>query len=272
MTAPPHASRRDARAPRWTTTAATTAGKGAGAPSNDGGLPSCALVREVSAALMRAYGKPAPQRRSDPLDGLIGTILSQNTTSANSRAAFGELKRRFPTWEACRDARARDVIDAIRGAGLGAIRGPRIQEILGRIEEEQGRLSLDGLHDWPVRRGMAYLQSLPGVGPKTAACVLMFCCRKQVFPVDTHVARIARRLGWADEDASPEAIQALLEPRVPARLRYALHVNLIAHGRMCCHARRPGCGGCPIRAYCPMGVRGHDPNSMRLNWVMSPYS
>jgi len=207
----------------------------------------------VSAALSRAYGRPPPQTRSDPLDGLIGTILSQNTTSANSRAAFAELKRRFPAWERCRDAPARAVISAIRSAGLAQIRGPRIQAILRRVGEERGRLSLDHLHAWPPRRGMAYLQSLPGVGPKTAACVLMFNCRKQVFPVDTHVARIARRLGWAPESAPPEAIQTRLEPRVPPRLRYALHVNLIAHGRACCHARKPACAVCPILAHCPTG-------------------
>jgi len=201
----------------------------------------------------RAYGRPPPQARCDPLDGLIGTILSQNTTSANSRTAFAELKRRFPTWDECRDAPPRAVVAAIHSAGLARIRGPRIQAILRRIAEERGRLSLDHLHAWPADRGMAYLQSLPGVGPKTAACVLMFCCRRHVFPVDTHVARIARRLGWVPETASAEAIQALLEPCVPARLRYALHINLIAHGRACCHARRPACAACPILAYCPTG-------------------
>jgi endonuclease-3 len=218
-----------------------------------------ALIREVSAALSRAYGKPAPQTRSDPLGGLIGTILSQNTTSANARAAYAELRQWFRTWKQCRDAPVQAVVNAIRSAGLAQTRGPRIQAVLRRIEDDAGTLSLDHLHALPPQQGMAYLQSLPGVGPKTAACVLMFCCRKPVFPVDTHVARIVRRLGWVPRGASPGAIQTSLEPLVPSHLRYALHLNMVAHGRACCHARRPGCSACPIQTYCP--TRGHTVSS-----------
>jgi endonuclease-3 len=221
-------------------------------------LPSPETVRAVSAALQRAYGRPPRQEPGDPLDGLIGTMLSQNTTSANSRAAFRELKRRFPTWRQCLAAPTSAVVEAIRSAGLAHIRGPRIQQVLAQVEREHGRLSLDSLHDIAPRRAFEYLQTLPGVGPKTAACVLLFSCRKQVFPVDTHVARVTRRLGWVPKSASPDAIQGMLEPVVPAGLRYALHVNLIAHGRARCHPSEPECSGCPLLEHCPTRRgRGH---------------
>jgi len=223
-------------------------------PSDSG--PSPDAIRAVHAALLAAYGRPPRQRLGNPLDGLIATLLSQNTTAANSRAAFAELKRRFPTWQACLDAPVGAVVRAVRGAGLSRVRGPRIQAILARVAADQGELSLDVLHRLPARGAMAYLLSLPGVGPKTAACVLLFSCRRRVFPVDTHVARITRRLGWAPGRATPEAIQAVLEPPIPPGLRYALHVNLIAHGRALCHPRSPECSVCPILAYCPTGQRG----------------
>jgi endonuclease-3 len=205
----------------------------------------------VAAALRRAYGPPPPLGRSDPLDGLIATVLSQNTTSANSRAAFSELTRRFPTWEACLCAEPVAVVDAIRGAGLAQVRGPRIQRVLAQIADGRSGLSLDWLHGAPVPDAMEYLQGLPGIGPKTAACVLLFCCRRAVFPVDTHVARLSGRLGWVCPGTAPEVIQRVLEPAVPPRLRYALHVHLIAHGRAVCHARRPECPRCILRPLCP---------------------
>ncbi|MBM3497657.1 MAG: endonuclease III [Armatimonadetes bacterium] len=217
--------------------------------------PTPESVRAVHAGLVRARGRPPRQRRGDPLDCLIGTLLSQNTTGANSRAAFAELKRRFPTWQACLQAPTEAVIAAINCAGLARTRGPRIQAVLARIRHDQGELTLDALHETDSALAMTYLQSLPGVGPKTAACVLLFACRRQVFPVDTHVARIAVRLGWAAEGASPERIQERLEPLVPPALRYPLHVNLIAHGRLVCRAGRPRCAECVVREHCATGRR-----------------
>jgi len=144
---------------------------------------------------------------------------------------------------------------AIRSAGLAGIRAPRIIEILRRIETEQGELSLDLLWRAPVSEARAYLESLPGVGPKTASCVLLFDCGRPVFPVDTHVARITRRLGWVSAKASPEGIQSILEPLIPPRLRYGLHVNMIAHGRQLCRPQRARCDLCPVRPHCPAGQR-----------------
>ncbi|MGQ9730996.1 MAG: endonuclease III domain-containing protein [Candidatus Zipacnadales bacterium] len=215
-----------------------------------------AFVRTVHQTLLQIYGRPPPQRRANALDVLVETILSQNTAAANARQAFRELRRRFPTWEECLNAPSLSVIEAIRRAGLAEVRGPRIQQVLQEVLLTQGKLSLDMLHELPPKRGMMYLQSLPGVGPKTAACVLLFACRKQVFPVDTHVARLSYRLGWLSEKVPPGKAQLLLEPLVPPPLRYPLHVNLITHGRAICHARNPTCEHCALLVCCPTGKEG----------------
>lgn len=211
-------------------------------------------VRAVCMALRAAYGPPPPQVRQDLLDTLIRTILSQNTTGANSRRAFSALKRRFESWEDCLEAPRSSVMRAVRSAGLGHIRAGRIQEILRRVLDDHGVLSLEVLHNWPTARAMAYLESLPGVGPKTAACALLFGSRRRLLPVDTHVARIVRRLAWASNSASPETIQKTLEPLVPPGLRYSLHVHLVAHGRSVCRPTKPGCAVCVIRSYCRAGA------------------
>jgi len=203
--------------------------------------------------LLKAYGRSERRASGNPLDGLIGTILSQNTTSTNSRAAFEELKSRFPTWERCLEADVGEVTDAIRPAGLAELRGPRIVEILRSLREERGTLNIDFVCEMPVAQAAEYLQSFPGVGPKTAACVLLFSCGRPVFPVDTHVDRLAKRLGWVSESLSPEAIQRELEPLIPGPSRYALHVNLIAHGRALCRPRKPRCDECPLLEHCPSG-------------------
>jgi len=205
--------------------------------------------------LERVYGRPPAQTRRDPLDGLIGTVLSQNTTSSNASAAFAELKRRCPTWGACLQTRTSAIRDAIRSAGLAEQRAPRIRQIVEQLRDQRGEVSLAFLHDWSVARARRYLESFPGVGPKTASCVLLFSCRRRVFPVDTHVARITRRLDWVPERATAEQIQAQLEPQIPANLRYSLHVNMIAHGRTLCRPRGPQCDDCPLLPYCPTGRR-----------------
>ena len=203
--------------------------------------------------MLKAYGRPERHASGNPLDGLIGTILSQNTTSTNSRAAFQELKRRFPTWERCLSADVAEVIDAIRPAGLAELRGPRIVQILRSLREEQGSLDIDFVCEMPVGQAADYLQSFPGVGPKTAACVLLFSCGRQVFPVDTHVDRLTKRLGWVSEKLPPESIQKELQPLISGPSRYALHVNLIAHGRVVCRPRKPRCDECPLLEHCPAG-------------------
>ncbi|MFN3928825.1 MAG: endonuclease III domain-containing protein, partial [Thermoflexus sp.] len=143
-------------------------------------------AQRIDRALEEYYGIPA-RWRLDPLSELILTILSQNTSDVNSWRAFERLRERFPTWEAVRDAPVEALQEAIRPAGLSAQKAPRIQRVLRRITEERGQLSLDFLADWPVEEAKAWLRRLDGVGPKTAAIVLLFSLDKPAFPVDTHV-------------------------------------------------------------------------------------
>ncbi len=152
--------------------------------------PTQKRIRAVDAALAKCHGEKPPREPSDPVDGLVGTILSQNTTDLNSQAAFASLKQRFPTWEQARRARTSTIAKAIERGGLANIKAERIKIILNQIHAARGELSLDFLDDLSMTEAAAYLQSFHGVGPKTAACVLIFNCGRPLFPVDTHVFRV----------------------------------------------------------------------------------
>ncbi|MBV9094126.1 MAG: endonuclease III [Streptosporangiaceae bacterium] len=187
------------------------------------------------------------------MDQIIATVLSQHTSDRNSARAFAQLKAAFPAWERVLGARDDQVADVIRCGGIARLKARRIRQILDAIAEREGRIDLsrlDGLDDAAV---FDYLTSLPGVGPKTAACVLAFSMGRAAFPVDTHVHRVAARLGWIPPGATPEAAYRILNPLVPPGIRYDLHVALIAHGRTVCLARRPRCGGCVLRDLCAFG-------------------
>jgi len=214
--------------------------------------PRAALRRKaerIDRALEAYYGIPA-RWHLDPLSELVLTILSQNTSDANSWRGFKRLRERFPTWEAVRDAPVEAVEEAIRPAGLAAQKAPRIQAILRRITEERGELSLDFLADWPVEEAKAYLRRLNGVGPKTAAIVLLFSLGKPAFPVDTHVHRVGTRLGLIPEGMSAERAHAWMEALVPPARYLPFHLLLIRHGREICKAQRPRCDLCPVRRDC----------------------
>jgi endonuclease-3 len=180
-------------------------------------------------------------------------VLSQATSDRNSERAFASLERRFPTWEDVLAAPAGEVADAIRTGGIADQKAARIQRILAIVAEREGRLDLSRLRELDDEAVEAYLTSLPGVGLKTAACVLTFSLGRAAFPVDTHVHRVATRLGWLP--ARTTAIQAhgLLRDLVPPDIRYDLHVALIGHGRAVCHAQRPACHVCVIRERCAYG-------------------
>ncbi len=209
-------------------------------------------IARVYDLLVRAYGIPAWEPDGDALGGLIATVLSQHTSDVNSARAYARLVEAFPTWEAVRDAPTAAVAEAIRPGGLAGIKTERIQQILRELTERLAgeRLSLGHLDAMPTADALAYLRSLPGVGPKTAACVLLFSLGKPAFPVDTHVHRVAQRLGWIGPRVSAEAAHETLARAIPAEWQHRLHVDLIRLGREICHARGPECEQCPLRAEC----------------------
>lgn len=187
---------------------------------------------------------------------LVQTILSQNTSDANSERAYANLRQRFGSWEAVLAAPAGDVIEAIRIGGLAQIKAPRIQKVLQQIAEDRGELSLEFLRGARGEAALQYLLQLDGVGRKTAACVMLFSLGKAAIPVDTHVYRVARRLGLVGPKASADQAHDLLEALVPRRQHYTFHMHLVHHGRQLCKAQRPRCGDCPLEEICPkVGVR-----------------
>ncbi len=210
-------------------------------------------------ALLEEYGNH-PWHARDPVATLVNTILSQNTNDVNRDTAYERLRERFPregkgsetalSWEQVRDAPEEEVVDAIRPAGLGPTKGPRIQGALRTITEREGEITLDFLRDMSNEEARRWLTDLPGVGPKTAAIVLCFALGKPAFPVDTHVHRVSQRLGLIPEGTSREKAHDVLEDIVPEKLYYAFHLNLIAHGRAICHARSPECERCMLREAC----------------------
>jgi len=209
------------------------------------------VVRKIHGLLARRFGPLDPPRRWDPIEELVLTVLSQNTSDVNSGRAFAALRGRFPTWEELARARPAQVASAIRPGGLANIKAPRILAILRAIEERQGALDLDWMHEATDQEVQDYLLSLPGVGPKTAACVLAFSLGRPALPVDTHVHRVAGRLGLLPPGTSAAAAHAILAALIPPKLRVSIHVGMIRLGRVVCRPGRPLCEMCPLRNLCP---------------------
>jgi endonuclease-3 len=185
------------------------------------------------------------------LDQLVATVLSQHTSDRNSNRAFAALRRRFPSWEAVLAADRGVVADSIRCGGIAERKAATIHSLLREIERREGRLDLERLRDLADREVESYLTSLPGVGPKTAACVLLFAMGRPALPVDTHVHRVTTRLGWVPVGTTAERAHLLLAEAVPRHLRRDLHLALVAHGRQVCTARRPRCSECVLHQLCP---------------------
>jgi len=196
---------------------------------------------EVMDRLKEEYGEPERSGRSDPVDSLIRTILSQNTNDDNRDVAKERLDERFDSFQAILDADHAEVADAVRPAGLGPTKAERIQTFLRMLQEEQGEFSLEHVNDMAVEEAKEYLQRFPGVGPKTAAVTLCFVFDMPVFPVDTHVYRVCKRVGLVPEDVSREKAHVILDREVPDERKYEFHINLIKHGREVCTARNPSC-------------------------------
>jgi endonuclease-3 len=211
-------------------------------------------IEEVIERLEQAYGPRKWQPDRDPIDVLIGTILSQSTSDANSGGAFASLKASFDSWEAVASAPAEHIAQVIKSGGLSQIKAVRIKQVLERIEKEQCRISLDSLKAMSISEAEDYLMRLPGVGHKTASCVLLFSLGKPSLPVDTHVFRVAKRLGLIDSRASIEKSHSLLREQIPPSKVYQFHVHMIEHGRRICHARQPRCNRCILRSICPSSL------------------
>jgi len=205
---------------------------------------------DIHQRLLAAYGEPVWRNKLPPLDELISTILSQNTNDTNRDRAFDALRAQFPTWESVRDAEDAAVIEAIRPAGLANQKGPRIQNVLREITQAQGRLSLDYLRDMTPAEAQQELLHFKGVGPKTAAIVLLFSLDMPAFPVDTHIHRVTGRLGLRPDGMNAEKAHAFLANVFPPETYYTAHLNIIRHGREICHARRPDCDRCILREKC----------------------
>jgi endonuclease-3 len=205
----------------------------------------------VQRLLRASQGPFVPKPRLPVIDELVATVLSQHTSDLNSGRAFTQLKAKFPDWEQVLDASAEQVADAIRCGGIADQKARRIQQILAAIRDREGRVDLSCLHDLDDEAVEGYLTSLPGVGPKTAACVLVFSMGRAAFPIDTHVHRIAVRLGWIPQGTSAEKAHRILGPAVPPGIRYDLHLALIEHGRAVCKAQQPRCADCVLNRECP---------------------
>jgi len=207
-------------------------------------------TRAVHRRLLEVYGHPQWRPHLDPISEVVSTILSQNTSDVNRDRAFARLRMRFVTWEEVRDGPVGTVEEAIRPAGLARQKAPRIKGALQFITRERGELSLDFLKDMPVGEAKAWLTQIKGVGPKTAAIILLFSLGMPAFPVDTHVHRVTGRLGLIGPKVSAEKAHDLLEDLLPPEWYYPFHLNVIRHGREICHARNPKCEICPLQDLC----------------------
>jgi endonuclease-3 len=206
-------------------------------------------ARIVYERLLALYGVPR-WTRIDGVSELVSTILSQNTNDGNRDLAYTRLRARLPTWEQVRDAPPQAVVDAIRPAGLANQKGPRIQAALRRITQERGELNIDFLAQLPVQEARAWLTSIHGIGPKTAAIILLFCYDMPAFPVDTHIHRVSRRLGLIGEKVTADQAHDILERLCPDQQYGTFHIDIIRHGREICHARSPECERCPLQDMC----------------------
>jgi endonuclease-3 len=219
--------------------------------------PTRRRVRAVRDRLRAVYGIPRMAPHGDPLAELVLTVLSQSTNDRNRDVAYLRLRACLPTWEAVRDAPVAAVEEAIRPGGISRVKSRRIQSILQAVSEPSGELSLDWLAHAPLEEARAYLTELPGVGRKTAACVLLFAYGRREVPVDTHVSRVGTRLGLLRAGAPFAELHDQMLALTPPGEELELHVNLLRHGRRTCHARGPACGACALARMCPSrGLQG----------------
>ena len=213
------------------------------------------MIARILDRLRDRHGPPRRHRALAPLDELVLTILSQNTSDVNCERAYAAMRRRFPTWAEVRDADPAALEAVLRPGGLAAQKAPRIQAVLRELSAGGGPPALEWAAALPPGEAMARLERLPGVGPKTASCVLLFSLGVPVMPVDTHVHRVAGRLGLIPAGMAAGPAHAHLTALVPDARLLEAHLLLIAHGRATCRALRPRCGECVLLDLCPTGAR-----------------
>jgi endonuclease-3 len=204
--------------------------------------------------LENTYGEPHLSHKSDPLAMLINIILSQATSDTNSRRTFQNLKNRFKTWENVLAADESEIAETIRLGGLANQKAKVIKDLLRQIKDARGKLSLKFLEKMPDEDARDFLLQFRGIGPKTVACTLLFASHKEVFPLDTHIFRILKRMGILPEKVSDARAHKLLDELAPKGKFYSLHVNLIRLGRQICRPKEPLCEQCPLVEYCDYGL------------------
>lgn len=207
-------------------------------------------VKEIDEILERELGVPEHRGDRKPLDTLVNTILSQNTNDTNRDRAYRTLRERFPTWEDVLAADAEEIADAIRVGGLANQKSVRIKNVLAWIKDTYGELNIDFVCDMEPAEVIEMFLKLKGIGLKTINVMLMFACGVDVFPVDTHILRISKRLALVPDNASADKAHEIMGQLCPKGKAFPLHINLIRFGRAVCHARKPECGGCPLIEHC----------------------
>jgi len=210
------------------------------------------VLKKVAEALEGEYGIPNKETSADPLEVLISTILSQNTNDRNRDLSFKALRRRFPDWVSLLEADTSEIAEAIKVGGLAIQKAGNIKEVLRWIWKRWGRLSLSPICEMGTEEARGVLIGLKGVGPKTANCVLAFGCGREVFPVDTHILRIATRLGLVSSKVTAERAHGVLAPLIPAGKALSLHLNLIRYGKEICRALKPRCSLCVFPEFCTL--------------------
>ncbi|MFO8009428.1 MAG: endonuclease III [Dehalococcoidia bacterium] len=208
-------------------------------------------VARLNQLLAQQHGSRAWHSHGAPLSELIATILSQNTSDVNSGRAFSSLTGRFGSWEEVARADISEIEQSIRSGGLSRVKAARIKEILQKILNDRGSLDLSFLESVSVEEAKEWLKALPGVGAKTASCVLLFSLGRPVFPVDTHVFRLSKRLGLISNGVNAEKAHELMTEMVASEYVYQLHLNMVEHGRHVCRSRNPKCWECIIGEICP---------------------
>jgi endonuclease-3 len=211
-----------------------------------------AKATQMYELLLERYGHHPLVPRREPMHELISTILSHRTTGANESKAYQQMRAQFPTWEEVRDAPADELAAAIAPSNFAEAKAPKIKAVLAQIIAERGAADIGFLADLSVDEGMEWLTSLPGVGPKTASLVLLFCFAKPILPVDTHVHRVSQRVGLFGPKVNPTQAHPILWALLPqdAQWLYNFHINLLRHGQQLCVWGKPRCAPCPLKDLC----------------------